>query len=538
MQKILGIDLGASSVKAVAIEASFRSHTVRGYRAEPLPPPEPPAEGQPPKTPAESYASRLAGPLQAFFQDGWFEADRIVVGLPGAQVAAHVLSLPFVDRKQIDATLPGEVEGIIPFDPEDVVFDSHVVGKAAGKTDILVAIAQRGQVKAILDQFQSIGVDPAIITFSALTLASLIGEGYVDVAPAPTEPGAPPTVEAILDIGAERTCFLILENGQARFARAAAIGGDDVTRALARAINVPAVEAEGTKRSVGLAGGGEPTLTDIARRAVAGLVREIRSTFAAYATQTRQKVTRVRITGGGSHLSGLASYLSTLLSLPVEPLVLQEGKEFPEPAEVAQGSLALALALRGLNGSASPKLNFRRGDLAYAQEVGETRSLYIGLGAMAATLVLLFCVNMWARVHALEVREAQLDATLCDATKKILGKCETDYHTALAKLTGKGSPTAAIPQTSAIGLAVLVSQLFPTNNDAILGDLDISDGQVLMRGQAKSYGVIDDLVAGLQSNRCFKDVKKGKLTQLGDGKIDFTLDATYECGGATKEKRS
>ena len=128
MQKILGIDLGATSIKAVAVEGSFRSTAVRGYRAELVDPPDvlppPPPEGEPAEAPVpRTYAERARAALEAFQRDGWFEADRIICSMPGTQIAAHLLNLPFAERKQIDAVLSGEVEELIPFNLDEVLYD-------------------------------------------------------------------------------------------------------------------------------------------------------------------------------------------------------------------------------------------------------------------------------------------------------------------------------------------------------------------------------------------------------------------------------
>jgi type IV pilus assembly protein PilM len=501
-----------------------------------VPPPELPPDPLPEGWQPPTYAQRIAPALAALGKDGWFEADQIIACLPGMQVAAHAITLPFTERKQIDATLPGEVEEITPFDPADVVFDSHLVTKAPGKTEMLVAVAQRAHVVAALEALKAAGADPAVLTFSALSLASLFQEKYALAAqPDPADPN--PVVEALIDLGAQRTNVLILENGEARFARTASPGANDVTQALARSLGISPEGAEELKRAADLGKTPEPDGSDtnaIIRQALGGLLRELRSTFGAYGTRTRRKVTRVRITGGGSRLQGLAPFLANALTLPVDVFSWRPGATLPAELTQGEGALAVALALRGLNGAGTPKLNFRRGDLAYAQNVGETRSLYVRMAAMAAVITLLFGGSVWARLHALEKREAQLDKALCDATTKIYKKCETDYRVALAHLKGQGTVGSDIPQLSSVDLTVIISELFPQSDDTVLNDLDIVDGSVRFRGTAKNYEAIDDFVSDLQGNKCFSDVKKGQLEQNKAGKVEFQIEATYACEGMGK----
>jgi general secretion pathway protein L len=220
-------------------------------------------------------------------------------------------------------------------------------------------------------------------------------------------------------------------------------------------------------------------------------------------------------------------------------LELTEGHPFPEPAELAPAALSLALALRGTGGTKAPKLNFRKGQYASAQAEGAWRDRLGALGVMAAVLLVLFSVSTFAKLHSLEVRETKLDDALCEATKKILGTCETDFRVALGRLKGKGSPAASIPQVSAVDLLNDVSNLFPPKDDAkpddvVLTDLDIVDTMVTMRGDAKSYESVDNLVASLQKDKCFSEIKKGNLQKGKNDRIEFKLDALYSCGAAKK----
>jgi general secretion pathway protein L len=523
VQRILGIDLGATAVKAVAIESSFRTHTISAFRAEPVPP-QNDAEPKP-------YLERIKPVLEALAQDEWFQADSIVCSLPAAQVAVHLLSMPFTDRKQIDATLPGQVEDLIPFNLEDVVYDWHVLQKLADKTEIMVAVALKRDIQAVLDTLKSVGVDPSTITFSAAALGSLSSAGYLNL-PVP-EGSEAPAAHAIVDVGADRTNVAIVDSGQVLFARTISVGGNDVTRALARGLQLSSADAEERKKTLVLGAVEDPTESALLDRAVAGLVRELRATFSAFAARTKKKVERIALCGGASRLAGLDAFLAESLGITVEPLRLKESAGFPQPEELQSGALALGLGLRAI-ATTGLRLNFRKGEFAFTKNMGEIKSLYTRLAAMAAILFLLAGVSMWAKLSAIEKREAALDETLCKVTEKILGKCETDYRVALGKLKGSKSPASAVPAVSAVEMATAIGAVFPAGSDVVLTDLDIVDTSLHLRGDAKGYGSIDELESALKSNKCMQDVHKGKLTQSKDGRVEFSLDATYSCTTAKK----
>lgn len=533
VQKILGLDIGANAVKAVLVEANFRNHEVRAFRRELLGPSfVEGAEEQP------TLADRLRPALEALAVDDFLTADVIVCSLPGAPVATHMVTLPFNDPRRVEQTLPFEVEGLIPFELEDVVFDHHVVSRSPGKTELLVAVARKDDVREAIEALAACGVDPQVVTFSAIELAQLQAEGYVEKAT--TEPTdetgtTGPALEAFVDIGAGRTDVVLIEGGLVQFARTFASGGEDVTRAISRATTLPSDAAALVKHALQPDDSADPTVRMAAERAMAALFREVRATFAAHANHTRRKVSRVHLSGGGARLAGLSEYLSEALGIPVQPLQLASGRSFPDTDALLPGTLALSLALRGLGNRNAPRMTFRKGEFASTRSSGGLQGRLGALAAMAAALLVLFGFSSWAKLSALEQQEVALDDQLCATTQKILGKCETDYKVALGKLKGRGSPAANVPQVGASDVLLAVTRAFPAGDAAVLAELDVVEEVLRMRGDAKSYEAVDTLVEKLQEDECFGEVKKGRLVKGKDNRIDFDLDASYVCGhGARK----
>lgn len=531
MHRILGIDLGATAVKAVAVEASFRAHTVRAFRSEPVPAT---LEGE-----ARPYHERALAALRVLSEDGWLQADTIVCCLPFGQVATHLVTLPFTDTRRIEQALPFEVEGLMPFDLDDVIFDYQVLSKASNRSELLVAVARREDVQATLELFAEVGADPNVITFSALALNGFHTEGYLPAPPAPEpDPEAPADqpparpVEAILDIGAERSALVISEGPTVRFARSLSAGGAEVTRAIVRALGHQPETAELLKQSLDLYESRDELARAAAERCAASLLREVRATIAAHEARTHHKVTRLRLCGGGSRLRGLPDFLADGLGLEVDLLALNEGRSFPEPESLDTGALALGLALTGVGGTRASRLTFRRGPFASRRDQGALQDRIRSFAVMAAVLLVLFGVSTWSKLYALEKREKQLDGVLCETTQKILGKCETDIKVALGRLKGSGSPAAAVPSISGVELALLLGELFPEDADSVLSDLDIVDTTVRLRGDAGGYQAVEDLVAKLEGHKCFTKVEKGRMAKGREGRIDFDIDALYGCGRA------
>ena len=109
MARVLGLDLGSYSVKAVVLETNLRGYSTRAFASVRT------GEG------AGPLVDRIRAALPELFSKGPFAADAVVVSLPGPSLATHQLLMPFSDPKKIEAALAFEVESQLPFDLSEAV---------------------------------------------------------------------------------------------------------------------------------------------------------------------------------------------------------------------------------------------------------------------------------------------------------------------------------------------------------------------------------------------------------------------------------
>ncbi len=232
-QRILGLDLGAAAVKAVLLESTFRGFDVLRTATVPLPPPAAPAPDAPgaPAPAPEPPLSRHGAALKTLLEGGAFAFDTAVASFPGAAVSTSVLTLPFTDPRRIEQTVPFEVEGQIPFELDEVAWDYQPLGTRDGGTDLLVAVARREELGALLAALAGAGVDPRAVVPAGVAYGSLLSSGALGPAP---EEGAPARIEAVVDLGAERTSVGVFAGGACEAARAFAFGSSHLARALSQ----------------------------------------------------------------------------------------------------------------------------------------------------------------------------------------------------------------------------------------------------------------------------------------------------------------
>ena len=477
MHRIVGLDIAPDRVGLVALESSFRGFEVKEARSVALP------EGG---TLAERLKAALAGlglspPLGP--------DDTVAVALPGAQVASHLVTLPFSDARRIEQVLPAEVEGAIPFDIADVVWDHAILSQSPGHTEVLVGIVRKTVLKEMLETLAAAGLDPRVVTFAPLALAALaerqqlLGQG--EGAPADDAP------VALLDAGPGRADLALLEKGKAVIARALATSSPTLW------LEDPAARA----------------------RLLTVLARDLKITLRSRRGLTPSKLL---LAGAVANLPDAALRLGAELQLPIETIALQSGA--PESA------LALGLALR----AQQPRghINFRKGEFAFTKDLSQVRG-QLGRLALAAAILLALAFGLGvAHVTSLRSQGKDYDTALCAATRRILGTCMTDYRQALGSLSGGKSKAAGIPRVSAADVLAELTAHLPEQSLPTLEDIDISTTTIRIKGVADSFSKVDEVTSALKKDKCFGEIKQPRSEKQPQGsKISFSLDFAYVCSG-------
>src|SRR6266568_2992450 len=392
-QRILGLDLGATAVRAIVLESSYRTFAVAAAASAPV---ALPSEGGPSLRDRQLEAARalLSAPELAF--------DTALVAVPGAS-ALHVVTLPFTDPRRIEATVGFEVEGQIPFDLAEVAWDWQQLRTVDGKTELLVAVVRKEELAELLAGLAGASLDPRAVVPPGPVYASLFGVGVLAGEVAVPE-GDTPAAEALVEVEPGRATLCVVANGACEAARTFPTG--------------PAMAA-------------------------GPIAREVRATLRAWrgrAGPTAAPLRRLVLAGEAPFLAGLAEALQAAVDGPIEALALAgPAVEHINPLQAPAFALALALALRGHQGSRAPRLNLRRGELAYTRDFQHLRGKVARLGAWVTLVVLLAVVSSGVKVFALSRQERLLDGALCDATQQLIGKCYENDELAVAALRDRKS---------------------------------------------------------------------------------------------------
>lgn len=262
----------------------------------------------------------VAAAIRRLWREAGFKSKAVVTGL--ASVIVRTADLPYMLEGDVASALQFEAQELIPIPIEDAILDYQVLeqvepgnGAGDGLTRVLLAAAQRDVVRSNMAAIEGAGLRPLSVDPVPFALIRSLYR------PDPAEAAAPTTAEAIVSVGGGVTTVVVHERGVPRFVRVLVVGGDDVTDALARELDVDLDTAEDLKRRADTAAD-DPVVAQAGRLVQARLtpmLDEIRGSLEYYLAQAQSApIARVLVTGGASRTQGFVQRLQQQLGERIE----------------------------------------------------------------------------------------------------------------------------------------------------------------------------------------------------------------------------
>ncbi len=381
-QTVVGLDIGATSIKMIRLEVSLFRFEFVDFSEHSLP--------LNVDLPWEQLVSNV---LQVLFSDRGMKADRVVASLPGRNVSARIITLPFSDRKKIDQTLPFEIEGLIPLPLEDILLDYEVLEKTPEGAKVLVLFTEKALLEPHLDLLKEAGIDPNVILPSSVALANL----WKEVSSAEQEPFA------VVDFGESETALCVVHDGGVRYGRAWAPGSSALTKTIQDGLELSPTlarekkEKEANPHPPPTPGGDseQEWIATMLGKALGPVVGGVRQSLLSVSQSLDLTVRKIYLCGKGSHLKGLDRLLAEELQVEVQPIALRGPvgslleAEGQDPAAAAT---SLGLAYHAVREMSASRLNLRTGEYTYVSERAELKRQAFSVGIMTGVLFLLALV--------------------------------------------------------------------------------------------------------------------------------------------------
>ncbi len=339
---VWGLDVSKSSVKAVRLEMRGGTPALTDLEVVPYPGAEA-GDGS-------NLDQQIVDALQELKASCRFGKEPILVSLPGHSTFNRLIKLPPVDDEKIPEIVRYEAQSQIPFNIDEVIWDYQVVEREyepnEEKEVILFAI-KRDIVDQFLANVAPVGLNIESIQFAPVALYNYLAydQEFTGAAIA-------------LDLGGDNTDLVILD-GSKFWIRNLPITGNDISKALQKAFNLPFPEAEKLKLKAAQSQQAQKIFNAI-QPVLRELVGEIHRSVGYYKSISKTaKFEKIVLLGNGTKTLNFQKFvsqsLSTMGNLPAARLqkLGRINADAIDPGDLNRslGTLgcALGLALQGLD---------------------------------------------------------------------------------------------------------------------------------------------------------------------------------------------
>lgn len=356
-KSVVGIDIGSSSIKVVQLRKDHGKAILETYGALALGP----YNKEPVGTATRLSVETIAGALGDVLREAHVTATRAGIAVPYSASLATVIDMPQMAQEELQRAIPLEARKYVPIPLTDVMLDWFVIPEedtttpadtrgtdskqfTKGHRVLLVAIR-----KDTLSGFQT------IIERAGLTALFYELEVFASVRSSITYTTSS---TMLIDIGAGASKVSIIDRGIVHSSHTIPLGGQDITRAISRALNVSFDKAESLKRQYGLIGSAANAESMQVRTAALSTLGRVfpdaHKVLLEYGRKFMKNVPHVVLVGGGSSLHGIVDEAHARLGIDTKaatPFMYCEAPAFLGDVLNEVGpefALAVGAALRAL----------------------------------------------------------------------------------------------------------------------------------------------------------------------------------------------
>jgi type IV pilus assembly protein PilM len=340
-KNLVGVDIGASSVKVVQLKENRKRYSVVRYAFAPLPP----------QTIVDGHvlsSGAVIETLQRLFHDAKISQKNVAIGVYGQSVIVRKITVPMMTAEELEEQIMWEAEQHIPFDIKVMSIDYEVLRRRpeAGQMDLLLVAAKKDEINDYAAIVKAAKLKPIVVDINAFSVQNIFEHTT----------GLPQDqTVALLNVGAAISSLNIVSHGVSAFTREITNAGNYITEEIQKQLSVSFEQAEAYKLATTAAGAVPQQVHLAVASACESLAGEIQRSLDFYlATSGELEISRIYMCGGSAYLGALAmavekrARVSATLFDPTANLLVDA--KFVSEAELrsraAQLVVALGLSLR------------------------------------------------------------------------------------------------------------------------------------------------------------------------------------------------
>jgi Tfp pilus assembly PilM family ATPase len=452
--------------------------------------------------------------LRALAREAAPGVQPVALGVPVHAVSARAITLPFTQREKLDAVLPSELEGQLPFELDEVVVAASLVSQAEGRSRLLAAAVPKTTLRARLEEAARAGLDPRVVTVDAEALAHA-AEVWL-----PLRPDL-----ALIHLDDRWISVALLDGRRLRAMRGVPWDGEAAWRAAAES----GIEAEAFDDADRASA---PRAAAALGPALRTAVDELRRTLHADAVDSGRRVGAMALSGLWSDLPEVGAFLADALGLELVawPSVPIGGA----PRPLAPVALAAGLALAGLARDRG-RIDFRRGEFAYGRERAGVRKRAMTAGVMAALVLAAGIADLGVRAAGKERRYREVQDRVRAAFQDALPGVTTivsepDQLQAAIDMLAKQRAFLG-GEVGALDILLKLTDAIPKDSGVAVSDLTIDQDKVRIEAETASFDWVNR-IEGALSKAPFVDriVVSDAKTTADQSKVRFLMTITLREG--------
>lgn len=294
MPKILTIDIGTSTIKALVVKDGVVSNVAFF----------PNKFGKLITVMSNSERIQLTDDIKSALSENGIKESSVVGSLPESLVFAKTMVFPRMSTPELSTAIKWELDQSVPFPPNEIesswsVFDQN---EFTGEDKIgTYVVAVPSKVSELYVQlFELLGLEPTRLENELAPLVRTYADTLEDMSPS-----------FIVDIGFSGAKIVLANKKMIFGSYYFSVGSQAMTNVIADNFGITVDQAEQYKRTYGMAENQlDGKLFQVLKPIVDNLILEIRKMSLTFRNDYGEtKINKLVLTGGGSFMQGLASYL-------------------------------------------------------------------------------------------------------------------------------------------------------------------------------------------------------------------------------------
>ena len=293
-KKPFGLDIGATTIKAVFLERQKDGYIYKSSIIAPAPP-----KGMLSESPLDE--EEMAQSIRKIVNEANIDSKYVNVALPENQVYTKVLEMPILSDRELASAIYWEAEQYIPVPLTNITLTWNVLKRpnhptTTDKMEVLMV----GAPTMLVKKYQK------IITMAGFSINSMETEILSTLRSLVLGENFPPTL--IISIGAVSTSFAIVRNGTMVLTYSMSVGGAAINRAIATDFGLTPGQAEEYKKVYGVSGkslGGKIGLAT--EPILKAILTEVKKSLAFYSQKYKEEgpIRQILLCGGTAKLPGI-----------------------------------------------------------------------------------------------------------------------------------------------------------------------------------------------------------------------------------------